>query len=224
MAPRIKAKFFLIVVLIGLFILAGCGSNPTPQPTAISPSIQSTSTENVNVVTPVTEPTPASDSEQTVQNGDDSYPGVSAIPTYAPAYPVEKPSILLTAVPEPPNPERTVPEANQDSGVIAGVLIQEVIEDSFVPLQARGILLGEVLLTDTGEPAYVRANEASISAQLFETGIFVFNEVPAGTYGLVVDLQYTEFLVNDESGNPILITVEAGQAIDLGQVITEIPK
>ena len=67
------------------------------------------------------------------------------------------------------------------------------------------------------------AGDGSLAAQLFPTGIFVFQNVPPGEYGLMVDVGYTLFTITGDDGSPLLFTVEAGKALDLGQIITELP-
>jgi hypothetical protein len=124
---------------------------------------------------------------------------------------------------EPPNPERQLPEASAESAVIGGVLLQEEPGLGYIPLIPLKFLLGKVLFTDSGEPAYIRTGGDSSSAELFDTGIFVFHAVEPGEYGLVVDLGFTQFPILNEDGTPRTINVTSGQVLDLGQVITQIP-
>jgi hypothetical protein len=53
--------------------------------------------------------------------------------------------------------------------------------------------------------------------------VFLFENVPPGTYGLVVNMAVTEYAVQNPDGTTLLITVEPGRALDLGQVITAAP-
>lgn len=138
-------------------------------------------------------------------------------------YPQSTPSIILSAVPDLPDPAITIPVPQANVASIGGVLIRELTDNGFIPLTPDNLYLADILLTDSGEPAYIRANSQSPRAQLLPTGIFLFTNVPPGTYGLFVDVTYTEFPVLDEQEQPMLITVEAGDMLDLGQVITILP-
>ena len=92
-----------------------------------------------------------------------------------------------------------------------------------MPLVPLALTLAEVVETTDGVPMFLRTSDGSPTAELFPTGIFIIRDVPPGTYGLTVDLGYTEFSLVDESGDLVMITVEAGETVDLGQVITQIP-
>ncbi len=142
--------------------------------------------------------------------------------TVTDGYPVGQSEIELTAQPVPPNPERELPAATASNGVVGGVLIQEIEDVGFIPLEPIRLILGEVLYTDTGQQAYVRANDDSKQAELFATGVFVFSDVPAGEYGLIVDLGFKQFIVKDELDVPKIFSINEGDVIDLGQVITDI--
>jgi hypothetical protein len=102
-------------------------------------------------------------------------------------------------------------------------LIQEITGEGYIPLLPLKFMLGQVLLTDTGEPAYIRTGADSPTAELFNSGVFIFHSVEPGDYGLVVDLGFTSFTVQDENIQPRIITVEPDMVLDLGQVITNIP-
>jgi hypothetical protein len=127
---------------------------------------------------------------------------------------------LLTA---PPNPEIDLPPADMTTGVIGGVLIREVVDHGFEPLTPASISLADVILTTDGRPAFIRAGDDAQKAQLFPTGIFIFQQVPPGEYGFMVDVGYTIFPITNDDGTPLTITVEAGGVINLGQVITPLP-
>ena len=119
--------------------------------------------------------------------------------------------------PEPPNTERNLPAAESGTGVVGGILIREIVGEGFIPFAPQKLLLGEIITLDNGEPAYVGSSGESPAAELLPTGIFIFSNIPPGDYNLVVDIGITQFLAGDK------FTLEAGQVIDLGQVIIELP-
>lgn len=196
-APRLFAYLFFLVCL-SFFILTACSSESIANPASNNSDISNDSASS-------------------------AYPGANpGNLTPESAYPGPKPTIegLQT---EPPDPALNLPDAQQTSGVVGGVLIREVVDQGFIPLVPKSLVLGEIITTDNGQPAYVRTSGKSAEAELFPTGIFIFRNVPPGTYGLVVDLGFTQFLVKSTDGNPLTFTVEAGQVLDIGQVITQLP-
>jgi len=155
------------------------------------------------------------DTTAVTQESTTGYPGMPAAAP-DPGYPVPTPEGMQA---EPPSPEVNLPAAGGDNGVVGGVLIREVGDQGFMPLIPRELILGEIVSVNTGEPAYVRTNEDSPRAELFPTGVFIFRNVPPGEYGLVMDLGFSQFLIEDYT-----FSVEPGQVLDLGQVITKTPE
>jgi hypothetical protein len=152
---------------------------------------------------------------------DNGYPGPTSSETADSGYPGLPTVEGLSSV--PPDPDRDLPQAKSESGVVGGVLIREVVDQGFLPLQPLELTLGEVIASDSGVQAYIRASSSSPKAELYPTGIFIFQSVPPNTYGLIVNVGYSQFPVLSPDGEQLLITVEAGQSIDLGQIIVELP-
>ena len=217
MMPHKKTSFFLpsFVLILILFFVSACGGGeaspplPTPIPDTTS-NEAATQTEAVSTNAPAI----AESSESTESTTADGYPAPDA------GYLGTLPEGLQ---PEPPNPDRQLPEAGDGTAVIGGVLIRELVEEGgYLPLTPQRLLLGEIVSTTDGQPAYLSVDDQnSPTAELFPTGIFIFRNVPPGTYGLVVDLGFTQFLVNQPDGSQFLFTAEPNQALDLGQVITQ---
>lgn len=150
--------------------------------------------------------------------------GYPVIASPNPAYPGPQNTPLPEGIQtEPPNPEIDLPSPEGEYGVIGGVLIREIVGEGFLPLTPREIVLGTVVQTDQGEPAFIRQNSASLRAELLPTGVFIFNNVPPGTYGLIVDLGFTQFPITGSEGDELLVTVEPGEMIDLGQIFVDLP-
>lgn len=208
-----------VALTLLILLLAACGaaSNPTPQaiPVTIESAPASTSTGSSAPDTP-------SQTQQVVPSS--AYPGAAypgAVAGEATAYPGN--SSGSVGLPEPPNPERTLPNPGSNTAAIGGVLIREVNDNSFLPVVPQALYLGEVLLNSAGEQALISQGTDSPQAQLFQTGVFVFNNVPPGTYALVIDVGFAQFPIKDENGAELLIDVEGGKAYDLGQVMVRLP-
>lgn len=152
-----------------------------------------------------------------------AYPGVLSAPAQRDSpYPGPAPT-MEGLQSEPPNPDLDLPDTNETTGVVGGVLIREITGQGYAPLIPQKLSLGEIVVSDSGGPALVRTRGDSPQAELFPTGIFIFRNVPPGEYGLVIDLGFTEFLVEQPDGGPLTFSLEAGQALDIGQVITQSP-
>jgi hypothetical protein len=199
--------FFIGSLSLLILSLAACNTN--------------TSAPAVATYTPV----PANNSENPSQT-ENAYPSTNqenqVVDDLPEGYPAPTPYFHDVSA-EPPNPERDLPEASPETAVVGGVLIWEIVDTGFQPLVPNDLILAEVLTNSNNESALIRTSATSPKAQLYPTGIFVFQGIPPGQYGLVVDLGYTQFPIADDTGDVMLLTIEAGNVIDLGQIITEVP-
>lgn len=201
--------FFITLLMGAVFILAGCKNSNGEQSTQIPNNAGAQST-----LTP--------------ESGNNGYPEIAAEEAYpgsssagqTAAYPGATSEEVFTT---PPNPELELPAAQENNGVIGGVLIRQITDEGFIPFDPYELILAEIVENVEGQAAFITYNEQSKRAQTFPTGIFIFQEVPPGTYGLVVNMAVAEFPVRDADGKQIFITVEQGQAIDMGQVIVQMP-
>ena len=199
--------FRLISSCLLLMIITACGPVDTPTPTATPPS-------------PTTNESPTTSNEQTPAQ-DEAYPGAT---TADAAYPGAADSgEQQEFLSEPPNPEVDIPEPQGGNGAIGGVLVQEIVGEGFLPFNPFELILAEMVLNNEGQPALISFDEKSLRAETFPTGIFVFTNVPPGTYGLVVNTAVSQFALRTVEGEDLLVTVEPGQAIDLGQVFVQSP-
>jgi hypothetical protein len=205
-----KQRWYLIVLLAAVVLALGaCRSDEQPEPT---PTRAATAA-------PAALPTAAPGSQ-----GYLAPPGLASPTSRAGGadYPAP-PSGPEGLVPEPPDPPREMPEAAAGLGAVGGVLIQEVVGQGFIPMDPFELVLAEVVVDSEGNPTLIGFDDAAPRAETFPTGVFLFTDVPPGTYGLVVNLAVTQYAIKNPDGTTMLVTVEPGQVIDLGQVITQGP-
>lgn len=219
---RVIAVRNAVALTLLILLMAACGAASNPTPEAIPVTIESAPT---STSTGSSAPAIPSQTEQVAPPA--AYPGAAAAYPGAAAgeatsYPGNSSSGSV-GLPEPPDPERTLPNPDSNTAAIGGVLIREVSANSFLPVVPQALYLGEVLLNSAGEQALISQGTDSPQAQLFQTGVFIFNNVPPGTYALVIDVGFSQFPITDENGSELLIDVEGGKAYDLGQVIVRLP-
>ena len=202
----------LLSISIMLLLLVSCGNSDTNTPVVPTVTMMPTAPNGEN---------PA---ESAVDNPDTQagYPDPSTSASIDNAYPIQPPDNLLS---EPPDPERDIPEPAADLGAVGGVLAREITDRGFIPVSPKALYLGEVIKSDQGREAFISVEDTSSpQAELFPTGVFVFNNVPPGKYGLVIDLGFAQFPVTNPEGGQMFIEVEAGKAVDLGQIMVTLPE
>lgn len=210
------------VSIAAFLLLSACGSEEAmqdsqsqdlPPETTIQPTI---TTSNETSSYPEPEGTDVKDSsaypDPEEADGEDNL-----------AYPGPSNSDLGDISPEPPNPSFDLPDAGGETGVVGGILIQEMVGEGFIPFSPYELILAEVIEDTEGNPSLIGYDEDSLRAQMFPTGVFIFENIPPGEYGIVANLAVYEFPLQELDGSRLLITVEAGQATNLGQIITQLP-
>ncbi|MEM9775020.1 MAG: hypothetical protein AAF902_10595 [Chloroflexota bacterium] len=214
-----KAIFGLIFVSL---LISACGSGPA----ANEPGITVVQDPNVPTVQPTaTRVVSEAESSEAVESAS-GYPAPEeAIAENGYPSPNQQPSNdLVGPVQEIGGIQVDVPAPASDAASIGGVLVRERIdENTFYPMVPARLLLGEIVNSTEGAPMFLSAGDSSISAEVFDTGAFIFRSIPPGTYGLVVDLAVTTYPVRGDDGTMLLVTVESGDAINLGEVSAEVP-
>lgn len=120
--------------------------------------------------------------------------------------PLVSPTFPLWLVPTPASP---------DVGIVTGRLV--IGKNSWT--NPFPIYLGEIILSN-GTPAIVSLDKSRAPrSQLDSSGRFVFSNVPPGKYCLILDLvTKTIVLRNPSTGNDLIIVVEGGKIIDIGEL------
>ena len=204
---------FLFLSMLVMFTAIAC--NPSGSENSVAPDVTVVVSNDSDVLSESED-----DAEQSVDNG---YPsGITETDLVATGYPGQ-PAPPEGMSEQPPDPERELEPQSPELGAVGGVLIREIVDTGFIPVIPRDLYLGKILTDSEGRQALIARGEDALKAELFSTGVFAFNGVPPGTYGLVIDLGFTEFPLVNEDGSEMLVIVEAGKSFDLGQIFVDVP-
>jgi hypothetical protein len=206
MKKKLSVSYIIhsILLILLLAFVVGCQTTNSNSQTDPEP----TDTEIPEETIPASPAT--RDSAYPGQATDDAYPGQT------------QPVMPEGAFSELPDPDRNIPAPSPDGGSIGGFLVR-MEGGGYLPVTPRNLYLGRVLSDDQGRQSVISRSAQSQRAELLPTGVFIFNNVEPGTYGLIVDIAVSEFPILDENQQPLLLEVQAGQAIDLGAVMVELP-
>jgi hypothetical protein len=138
--------------------------------------------------------------------------------------------------PTPPYPAANDEEAAEPAGIPFsaptpsdgnGVVIGQVLdEDTGEPLGHYSMVLGEMILLTPGPEYSIGVHERS-SPKAFtdDEGFFGIGDVPPGTYVLLVWTPFQATVVQDpETGSDLHVNVLAGQTVELGLIETIRPR
>ncbi len=165
-----------------------------------------------------------------IQSGED-LPSPSTTPSSPPVTPAETPTAPLpgpTPIPGPtststPLPSPTpIPTPIPTKGAITGQLIGR---ESGEPAGGLVVYLGEVsYMQPSSIPVVTMKQQASPHTMADESGHFAFSDLEPETYALILWTPAKSFVINDpETGQGLLVTVEAGVIAELGEIIVDLP-
>lgn len=191
----------VMLMVIAAVLLAGCGGQTPPEPTAEPPSVPTAAAQEAY-------PAPT---ESSLGSG---YP----LPTEpaGPGYPIPTDNPGPSFV-----PQLTVPVPSSDQvGVVTGKLLRlEQGSSEGSPFPAD-LYLGKVLSSSQGEAGLVELDQSTAPKALIDgQGTFVFNDVPTGNYGLMLNTPRGAVLLNKPSdASAMVVEVKGGQVTDLGEL------
>lgn len=118
-----------------------------------------------------------------------------------------------------PTPELPIPASNE-AGVVIGKLMNSRNQSEAKPMAEAPIYLGTILKSETGAEGLVQlVKESAPKAIVDAQGNFVFNNVPPGRYGLMLDTPRGAILLNKPvTGESMIAAVSAGQTFDFGEL------
>lgn len=105
---------------------------------------------------------------------------------------------------------------SNESGVVTGFLY--IRDEETKPARGAILYLGEVIL-ENGLPTVSSLNkQIAPHTQVSQVGQFIFNNVPPGQYTLIYDIVTASFVLNSPAGGDLIINVEGGDIVDLGNL------
>jgi hypothetical protein len=192
------------LILASLLWTAACGSSTPDGPQII---INTPAAGSVTAVAPP--PT----------TGEGGYP--NPLTSADSAYPAPTLEGILTDLPQTPE---ELPEPEAGFATVSGAVVSPIEGQGFLPVTPRSITLGQIVTDNQGRPTFLRSSDNGTQAQLFGAGVFIFNGVEPGRYGIVLDLGYGVFPITLEDSEEIfLFDVEAGESLDLGVLFFPLP-
>jgi hypothetical protein len=131
----------------------------------------------------------------------------------------------VTSKPVSSDLELTLPEPATGMATVGGRLMARYTGRSdYQPVPTTILFLAPVLYSEDGTAAFAGLDQDNDPAtNTNESGIFTFENVPEGIYGLVVLAGIQVYLVTDETGSDYLISVEPNKVINLGDVRVDLP-
>jgi hypothetical protein len=212
------------MVALFMVFLIGCRAQPaapTPESDEASPAV-TTETEPYPAETPATESYPEPMEEE-------GYPGPQdAAPSEE--YPLEDTEDNASGSVEQGSPEPFVipTPSSSEVGIVTGTLLRLAADsDAVEPITSAVLYLGPVVETTEGVEGLVSLDRGTDSrAELTSQGNFAFTDVTPDRYGLwmVPPSGNALLLKQPETGEDMIIEVNGGEVIELGELRYELPE
>lgn len=142
-------------------------------------------------------------------------------PAPTPTQPAPTPTELVpTPTESAPTP---VPTPSADKGAIVGRFVD--FETGEPPRNAMPVFLGKLSPLDPGD-SFVITMLPTTSPQtaVDEQGYFAFSDVEPDTYAMIFWTPMSNWVISDpETEDAILVTVNAGEITDMGEVAVDLP-
>ena len=106
-----------------------------------------------------------------------------------------------------------------NAGMVKGAIYVQ-LNGKFVPLKNTDLFLGNILISSSGTTGVAGLDQGTAPrSSTDDQGNFVFQNVPAGKYGLILYLVTHAYLLNEPDKDvSMIITVTASKVTDLGQL------
>jgi hypothetical protein len=187
-------------------ISSACSS---PPPDATEPP--STTEANVTAADPYPEAAADTEAYPEAAAGTEAYPGAES------SAPATRPTVVFD-----------IPEPTSEGGVIYGKMHELTTGEPFDAVMVGGInvYLAEIIESERGLSEFATLDTSTApSSGLDSQGTFVFSGVEPGRYAVVIDTPAAQRIAREspDTEENALVTVEAGEAVDVGTVYTQFP-
>jgi hypothetical protein len=121
---------------------------------------------------------------------------------------------------------RQIPTASADTAVVHGIVREIDTKKALSEDQGVDIFLAQVLHTADNSMSISSLDKTSAPrSDPDKDGVFVFSNIPPGEYAVVIRGPISEVVARQTSdlSKDLVITVSAGQTLDLGEVLTKYP-
>jgi hypothetical protein len=153
-----------------------------------------------------------------------SEPQAQATPV-APATAAAVAPSASTSAPAASGP-RQIPTASADKAVIHGVVRQVDTNKPLGEAEGVDVFLAQVLHSADSSMTMSSLDKTTAPRSDPDAqGVFVFADVPPGEYALVVRSPLTEVVARqaNDTSKDLVVTVTAGQTLDVGEIVTKYP-
>lgn len=216
-----KSRFPLLTLFaLALLLLVGCGEEALPAATGTS--------------------APAATTAETAPDSSEAYPAGEAYPApaegeeggYPPPYgevlvesedsPTVDPALIITRELESPvAPDAPVPAPEPERATVTGRVRSSISNEM---MQATPVRLAEVFENQVGDAAFMLDGAQSPGTLTDVNGRFIFRNVEARKYVVVVgNVEANDYEIISASPTVAQVwTAEAGQILDVGEVVVEL--
>ncbi len=225
---RTRLTTLALVLLLG-GLLIGCQNGDAPVPAASSPDVAAS--PSLSTLPEPTVPTAVDESYPAPQADVEGYPAPQADVEGYPAPGAEGVSAATATLPELSGEADVVaapfdvpaPSDNTRAN-IGGTLMRELRGSVTGPFQDVVLYLGQVVLSDDGRKVAAGFTEESPRTSTNQNGQFVFENVPPGEYAIFYWTPLgSVMLLEPETGNDMLFSLEAGGTVDVGPLAYDLP-
>lgn len=196
----------LVFILLTLSLIFAIACNPTSPPSSSPTTVP---------------PTPQNDDNPSYPPPGSGYPESESAQADGSGYVDAEPDRQLLDA--PPSPDIEMP-ALETGGAVSGILVREFVGEGYLPLSPKDVFLGIIVYDSNGDPALFRRGDDAPRAQVFPSGIFIFNNVQPDDYAIIIDVGFAQFPLLDENGDQIVVTVNEGESINLEQIFVDLPE
>jgi hypothetical protein len=200
---NIQRLFSLLASICAIIVISSACTETSPEAPGATSTPETTDT--------AAEPYPDPGAAAADTSIEEAYPGAG------PSAPEPQPTVVFV-----------IPTPTSQGGVIHGTMHDFTTGEAFDPVSARGInvYLAEIITSERGLSEFATLDTSTApTSGLDSEGAFVFSDVEPGRYAIVIDTPVAQRMtqVAPDTEEDVLVTVESGEAVDVGTVYAQFP-